>query len=73
MNISLGCISKSICEQLDEQNIKYDPDVISKLQTKNKLLCQLKFMGLFPPGQINKAYDKLFKQVENHVKEMLNK
>jgi len=70
MNISLGCISKSICKQLDEQNIKYDQDVMSKLQTKNKLLCKLKFMDLFPPAQINKAYDRLFKQVDKHVKEM---
>jgi len=70
MNISLGCISKSICEQLDEQNIKYDLSVISVLQIKHKTLCKLKFMDLFPPGQINKAYDRLFKQVDKHVKEM---
>ena len=67
--LTLGCLSKPINEQLDEQNIQYDLSVIAVLEIKHKTLCKLKFMDLFPPGQINKAYDKLFKQVEKHLKE----
>jgi len=68
MKLVFGCIAPSINEQLDEQNIVYDTAIMEKLQKKHILLCELKFTGLFTPGQINKAYDKLFKQVEEHIK-----
>lgn len=69
MEIYMGCTSKTITEQLDAQGIVYALKVGEKFNKYHKMLCELKFCKLFTPSQINTAYDKLFKQIEKHVKE----
>ena len=69
MELYLGCLSKTITEQLDTQGIIYAHKEGEIFQKYHKMLCELKFSKLFTPSQINLAYDKLFKQIEKHVKE----
>lgn len=73
MELFMGCVSKPFCEQLDAQDIKYDKQKMQQFQEAQKLLCILKFCRLFTNSQINSAYDKLFRQVEKHLKKCIDK
>lgn len=69
MNIQFGCLAPSISTQLTKQNISYDATTVRIFDLAHEMLCKLKFMNLFQPNHIDKAYDRLFKQIKKHVRE----
>ena len=67
MEIIFGCLAPSISIQLKKQNICYDTKTVKTFDCAHTMLCKLKFMDLFQLNQIDKAYDRLYKQIEKHV------
>ena len=68
VQLAMGCLSKTFSEQLDLLYVKYDKETMKKFDREMELLNTIKFTGLFPHSQMNKAYDKLAKKVFTHIK-----
>ena len=65
--LEFGCLCRPISEQLEEVGIELNEDKKKEFDGDLKTLNMLKFRHLFPPSQIDAAYDKLAKKVTDHL------
>jgi len=72
MGFELGLLGKTLKEQFDDQDMKYEYDFMEIMESKRKALNTIKFMDLFTRGQIDKAYDKLGAEILKHLQKMNN-
>ena len=65
--LEFGCLCRPISEQLEEVGIELNEDKKKEFDGDLKILNMLKSRHLFPPSQIDAAYDKLAKKVTDHL------
>jgi hypothetical protein len=65
--LEFGCLCKPISEQLKEHGIELNEDKKKEFDGDMEMLNIVKFRRLFPPSQIDAAYQKLAKKVTEHL------
>lgn len=70
--IHFGALAPTISKQLKEQKLKFSEEKAKEFETSRQAVIQLMFAGILNDSQTQKAYDKLFTKIKQHIKSKNN-